>query len=77
MTGLSVQPARPMRVLLIASAYPRSADDVITPWLGTAVRRLVDVGVTVEVLAPAWRGLGDQVVDGVRVHRFRYAPRAW
>jgi glycosyltransferase involved in cell wall biosynthesis len=30
----------------------------------------------VEVLAPSYRGLADQVVEGVRVHRFRYAP-AW
>lgn len=65
------------RVLLIASAYPRSGSDVITPWLGTAIRRLAGAGVHVDVLAPAYQGLGDHTVDGVRVHRFRYAPRAW
>lgn len=31
----------------------------------------------VEVLAPSYRALRTQVVDGVRVHRFRYAPGAW
>lgn len=69
--------ARALRVLLIASAYPRSPSDVITPWLGTAIGRLAAAGVVVDVLAPAYRGLGDQTVGGVVVHRFRYAPRAW
>ncbi len=50
---------------------------MITPWLVETIGRLWEKGVEVEVLAPAYRGLGDQVVDGVRVHRFRYAPRAW
>lgn len=71
------RPAPALRVLLVASAYPRSERDVITPWLGTAIARLREAGVQVDVLAPSWRGLGDQVIDGVRVHRFRYAPRAW
>lgn len=66
-----------MRVLFLVTAYPRRPGDVITPWLGETIRRLAARGVEVEVLAPAYRGLGDQEVEGVRVHRFRYAPRAW
>ncbi|HEY4560176.1 MAG TPA: glycosyltransferase, partial [Lysobacter sp.] len=66
-----------MKVLYIASAYPRGPGDVITPWLVETIQRLRGRGVEVEVLAPAYRGLADQVVDGVRVHRFRYAPAAW
>jgi glycosyltransferase involved in cell wall biosynthesis len=66
-----------VKVLIIVTAYPRSAGDVITPWLTEAIRRLRAVGVQVEVLAPAYRGSGDQVVEGVRVHRFRYAPASW
>lgn len=58
------------------TAYPRSEDDLITPWLVETIRRLRPRGIEVEVLAPSYRGLGEQVVDGVRVHRFRYAPRA-
>lgn len=63
-----------MRVLYIATAYDRHAGDVITPWLTETIRRLGEREVEVEVLAPAYRGLGDQDVGGVRVHRFRYAP---
>ncbi|HEX9936761.1 MAG TPA: glycosyltransferase [Longimicrobium sp.] len=66
-----------MKVLYLVTAYPRDPADVITPWLVETIRRLRDRGVTVEVLAPAYRGLASQTVEGVRVHRFRYAPRGW
>ena len=66
-----------MKVLYLVTAYPRHPGDVITPWLVETIRRLGERGVTVEVLAPSYRGLGSQVVDRVRVHRFRYAPRPW
>lgn len=66
-----------MKVLQIVTAYPRSPDDLITPWLVETLHRLRARGVDAEVLAPAYRGLGSQVVDGVRVHRFRYAPVRW
>ena len=66
-----------MKVLYIVTAYPRERGDVITPWLVETIHRLRPAGVEVEVLAPSYRGLGDQVVEGVRVHRFRYAPAAW
>lgn len=63
-----------MRILYIVSAYSRSGGDVITPWLNETIRRLRERGVDVEVLAPSYRGLRAQEIDGVRVHRFRYAP---
>ncbi|HEU0014550.1 MAG TPA: glycosyltransferase family 4 protein [Longimicrobium sp.] len=66
-----------MKVLYLVSAYARDPADVITPWLVETIRHLRARGVEVEVLAPSYRGLRTQVVDGVRVHRFRYAPRRW
>lgn len=66
-----------MKVLYLVSAYARDPSDVITPWMVETIRRLRPLGVEVEVLAPAYRGLRTQTVDGVRVHRFRYAPRPW
>src|SRR5690606_9478387 len=66
-----------VKVLYVVSAYNRHPGDVITPWLVETIHRLRVAGVEVEVLAPAYRGLGSQVLDGVRVHRFRYAPRRW
>jgi glycosyltransferase involved in cell wall biosynthesis len=66
-----------VKVLYLVTAYARDPRDVITPWLVETIRRLGARGVEVEVLAPAYRGLASQTVAGVRVHRFRYAPRAW
>ena len=66
-----------MKVLYLVTAYARHPADVITPWLTETIRRLAARGVEVEVLAPSYRGSASQTVDGVRVHRFRYAPRPW
>ena len=66
-----------MKVLFLVTAYARDPEDVITPWLVETIRRLRARGVTVEVLAPAYRGLATQEVAGVKVHRFRYAPTPW
>ncbi|MEX2571420.1 MAG: glycosyltransferase family 4 protein [Gemmatimonadota bacterium] len=63
-----------MRILYIVTAFPRHSGEVMTPWLIETIGRLRARGVDVEVLAPSYRGSGDQVVDGTRVHRFRYAP---
>lgn len=66
-----------LRVLYIVTAFPRNEQDLITPWLIEMITQLRRVGVEIEVLAPAYRGGADQVVHGVRVHRFRYAPAGW
>jgi glycosyltransferase involved in cell wall biosynthesis len=64
-----------LRVLFLVSAYPREASDVITPWMVETIRRLRSRGVEAEVLAPAYRGLRSGRLEGIEVHRFRYAPR--
>lgn len=64
-----------LKILYVVTAYNRHPDDVITPWLVETIRRLRQVGVDVAVLAPAYRGLRGGVLEGVPVHRFRYAPR--
>lgn len=66
-----------MRVLVLVTAFDRSESDVITPWLTQTVAQLADRGIECEVLAPSYRGLGDHQLRGVRVNRFRYAPRTY
>lgn len=44
--------------------------------MGETIARLRRSGTDVEVLAPAYRGGGAAMIDGVKVHRFRYAPAA-
>jgi glycosyltransferase involved in cell wall biosynthesis len=61
-----------MRVLHVVTAFPRTEDDVITPWLVETLKRLKARGVEVEVFTSSYRGLGDQQLFGIPIHRFRY-----
>jgi hypothetical protein len=63
-----------MKVLFVVTAYPRHEADVITPWMGETIERLRKSGTRVEVLAPSYRGGGATSIDGIKIHRFRYAP---
>ncbi|MCD6288880.1 MAG: glycosyltransferase family 4 protein [Anaerolineae bacterium] len=67
----------PLRVLFLTTNYARDEGDYHSPWLRQFIRRLAERGISVTVLAPAFRGLGTHRVDGVLVHRFRYAPARW
>jgi glycosyltransferase involved in cell wall biosynthesis len=66
-----------VKVLHVVTAWPRDPQDVITPWLVTLAEKQAERGHDVEVLAPSWRGLGDQRGAGHTVRRFRYAPGRW
>src|ERR1041385_724604 len=66
-----------MRILHVVTAFPRSPDDVIVPWLVELLKRLRAAGHEVEVFTSSYRGAPDQVVSGIPVHRFRYFPRRW
>lgn len=66
-----------MRILHIVTAFPRYAEDPIAPWLVELLRRLRARGHDIDVLASSYRGLADQNLDGIRVHRFRYFPARW
>lgn len=59
------------------TAFPRSPDDVIVPWLVALLKRLQAAGHEVEVFTSAYRGSGGDSFDGIPVHRFRYAPARW
>ncbi|MCB9495887.1 MAG: glycosyltransferase family 4 protein [Fibrobacteria bacterium] len=63
-----------MKVLHLVSVYPRRQDDPEVPWLRTMLHHLSERGHESLVLAPAWRGLRSHGIDGIAVHRFRYAP---
>ncbi len=66
-----------MKILHIVTAFPRATGDVITPWLLELLQRLRAAGHEVEVFTSAYKGSGDQVIDGIPVHRFRYFFRRW
>ena len=66
-----------MRLLHVVTAFPRTADDVITPWLVELLKRLRAAGHDVAVFTSAYKGLGDHELGGIPVYRFRYFFRPW
>lgn len=66
-----------MRILHIATAFPRYPGDLVSHWLVELLQQQRRAGHTVEVLCPAYRGGGARDYDGIPVHRFRYFPARW
>jgi len=66
-----------MRILHVLTAFPRSTDDVIVPWLVELLKHLRAAGHDVEVLTSAYKGGGNREFAGIPVHRFRYFPARW
>jgi len=66
------------RLLVLTSTYPRWTDDPTTPaFVHELARRLV-ARFDVHLLAPHFPGAScHEVLDGVHVHRYRYAPEQW
>lgn len=61
-----------MKVLFVATAYKRHAHDVITPWMVELIQRLRAQGIDVTVFTSSYKGMKNQVLDGVPIIRFRY-----
>jgi glycosyltransferase involved in cell wall biosynthesis len=65
-------------VVFLTHSYPRFSGDAAGSFLLTLAQALAAHDVQVEVVAPAAAGLAaSEVLDGIPVHRFRYAPRSW
>ncbi len=66
-----------MKVLYLVTSFARAEGDPHASWIVALIQHLRSRGVEVEVLAPAFRGLGDHWVQGIPVRRFRYFPARW
>lgn len=67
-----------MKVLAVAHSYPRYATDPVGSFVLRLGVALQAEGIETRVLAPMASGLApDEVYEGVAVHRYHYAPRAW
>jgi glycosyltransferase involved in cell wall biosynthesis len=65
-----------LRVLFIAHAYPRFAGDPVGSFIHNLAVALRDEGIHVQVVAPSAPSLPHHaIIDGIEIHRFRYAPR--
>lgn len=65
------------RVLVITTNYPRWEGDPHSPWLVTLLHQLRDHDLEFHILAPSYTGLKSHSIDGIPVHRYRYAPARW
>ena len=71
-------PGEAVRVLHLTSSFPRNAGDHVAPFLLDLARAQQGAGLEVAVLAPHDAGARrSEDLDGVGVHRFRYAPDRW
>ena len=79
--GPGAEPPEPrfpaLRVLHVATAFPRSPADLVSHWLVELLRRLRERGVDVEVFTSAYKGAGDHTHAGIPVRRFRYFIKRW
>ncbi|MEW6684871.1 MAG: glycosyltransferase family 4 protein [Candidatus Edwardsbacteria bacterium] len=66
-----------MKVLHLVTAFPRNETDIITPWLWEILKGLKQKGIDIEIFAPSYKGLGNQKIFGLKVHRFRYFFKRW
>lgn len=69
--------ARPLRVLALAHAFPRDAHDPVGLFVLQLAKALDREGIETHVVAPSATGLTPrEVIDGIPVRRYRYAPRS-
>lgn len=67
-----------MRVLFVTHSFPRHGGDVAGAFILRLATALGTRGIEVRVLAPSAPSLAERdVMDGIDVRRFRYAPRSW
>jgi glycosyltransferase involved in cell wall biosynthesis len=67
----------PLKVLFLASSYPRSQNDSASVFLRYLADSLAKRGVEVHVLAPSDTNAARSVEGCVIVHRFQYFPARW
>ena len=63
---------KPLKILMLASSYPRSKEDSASIFLRHLVESLSQRGIKVHVLAPGDKEHGTRVEGDIYVHRFRY-----
>ena len=72
-----MDPHKPLKVVMLASSYPRSAEDSAAIFLRYLAESLSQRGIEVHVLAPSDKKGGRRLENKVAVHRFQYFPAAW
>ncbi len=66
-----------LKILMVASSYPRGEDDTASIFLRYLAESVARRGHDVQVLVPAETDGGVRLEGSIRVHRFRYLPAKW
>lgn len=61
-----------MKVLFVTTAYKRYAQDIITPWMVELIQQLRLRGADITVFTSSYKGLKNQIIEGIPIFRFRY-----
>ena len=64
-----------LRVGVLTSTYARSSNDPQVPWMRELNHRVKNEVEHLVVMGPSYKGLKSHEIDGVKVERFRYAPK--
>jgi glycosyltransferase involved in cell wall biosynthesis len=64
-----------MKIVYISTAFPRSREDRINPWLFETVKRLKEENCEIIVFTSSYKGIKQKNLDGIKIYRFRYLPK--
>ncbi|MBN1233089.1 MAG: glycosyltransferase family 4 protein [Candidatus Coatesbacteria bacterium] len=67
----------PLSICHVVTAFPRSKDDIITPWLIKLLEEMKKNDLTPSVFVSSYKGLKDEEYEGIKVKRFRYFFRKY
>jgi len=66
-----------MKVVSVTTAFPRSENDVLIPWIIKLINLLKMKGVETEVFTSSYCGRKSEISNNINVFRFRYFFKKW
>ena len=64
-----------MKIVMLTTSFPRTDDDYLARWILELSQELKKTGTISTIVVPHAAGLKkSDVIDGIEVHRFKYAP---
>ena len=66
-----------MKVVSVTTAFPRSENDVLIPWIIKLINLLKMKGVKTEVFTSSYCGRKSEISNNINVFRFRYFFKKW
>ena len=63
------------KIIYISTAFPRTRDDRINPWLFETVKRLSKKNYKIKVFTSSYKGIKQKEINGIEIYRFRYLPK--